>query len=153
MRDEVDAIVNDEGWSKLAMQKMRRVDSFLKECQRIYGLGSCASHSPSTFFYTHLCIVTRIVSMSRAALKPFTFADGTYVPKGGMVSVASGAIHQDEEFYPDPHVFNPWRFSDIRDEEGEGVKHQLVATGTDYVPFGHGRHAWCVFVARRMTHT
>ena len=40
-----------------------------------------------------------------------------------------------------PHAFNPWRFSDIRDEEGEGMKHQLVATATEYVPFGHGRHA------------
>ena len=49
MRDEVDAVVADEGWSKLAMQKMRRVDSFLKECQRIYGLGSSASFLSLSF--------------------------------------------------------------------------------------------------------
>ena len=58
--------------------------------------------------------------------------------------VFTRAILHDEEHYPNPDVFDPWRFSNIRDEDGEGVKHQLVATALDYVPFGHGKHAWCV---------
>ena len=82
--------------------------------------------------------------MTRLALKDYTFSDGTTVPKGGMVSVAAGPIHTDMENYENPDVFDPWRFSNIRDEDGEGVKHQLVATALDYVPFGHGKHAWYV---------
>lgn len=84
--------------------------------------------------------------MFRIAMKDFTFADGTFVPKGTMISATATSIHRDAEYYEDPDVFNPWRFADIRDGDGEGVKHQLVATGSDYIPFGHGRHAWCAGV-------
>lgn len=80
--------------------------------------------------------------MSRLALKDYTFSDGTFVPKGSMISVAARAIHTDPEFYDNPEVFDPWRFANMRTEEGEELKHQLVATAADYVPFGHGRHAW-----------
>ena len=43
LREEVEGIVEKDGWSKVAMSKMRKVDSFLKECQRMEGvnIGSC----------------------------------------------------------------------------------------------------------------
>lgn len=40
LREEVEAIVGEEGWSKAALDKMRKVDSFLKENQRLKGTGS-----------------------------------------------------------------------------------------------------------------
>lgn len=46
LRDEADAVVRREGWSKAALGHMRRVDSFLKETQRHTGLG-CGASSPS----------------------------------------------------------------------------------------------------------
>ncbi|PSS38083.1 hypothetical protein PHLCEN_2v63 [Hermanssonia centrifuga] len=121
MREEVEEVVSREGWSKAAIQKMRRVDSFLKETQRMTGLGD--------------------LSMTRLAMQDFTFSDGTFVPKGSLVSVAAGPMHQDEEFYENAEIFNPWRFVDMREEEGEGTKHQMVSTSLEYVTFGHGRHA------------
>ncbi len=83
--------------------------------------------------------------MTRLAMQDFTFSDGTFVPKGSLVSAAAGPMHQDEEFYEDAEIFNPWRFVNMREEEGEGTKHQMVTTSSEYVPFGHGRHAWYVF--------
>ena len=80
--------------------------------------------------------------MSRVAMQDHTFSDGTFVPKGSFVSVAARSVHTDSEFYENPEVFDPWRFANMRDEDGEGTKHQLVSTAPDYVPFGHGRHAW-----------
>ncbi|THG96485.1 hypothetical protein EW026_g5347 [Hermanssonia centrifuga] len=121
MREEAEEVVSQDGWSKVSMQKMRRIDSFLKEVQRMIGIGD--------------------ISMSRLAMQDFTFSDGTFVPKGSLVSAASGPMHQDEEFYEDAEIFNPWRFVDMREEEGEGTKHQMVSTSLEYVPFGHGRHA------------
>jgi hypothetical protein len=41
MRDEVEKIVAVEGWTKAAMGKMRKVDSFIKEAQRMDGLSAC----------------------------------------------------------------------------------------------------------------
>jgi cytochrome P450 len=82
--------------------------------------------------------------MGRLALRDHTFSDGTRVPKGAFVSAVSTPRHLDDEVYPDAKTFQGFRFSDMRDEEGEGAKNQLVATSLDFLPFGHGRHAWCV---------
>lgn len=35
MREEVEAIVKAEGWTKTSVAKMRKVDSFVKESQRL----------------------------------------------------------------------------------------------------------------------
>jgi cytochrome P450 len=53
----------------------------------------------------------------------------------------------DEENYTNADKFEPFRFANIRDEEGEGTKHQMVATSPEYLPFGLGRHAWCGIVS------
>lgn len=42
LREEVESIVATYGWSKDSLNKMRKVDSFLRESQRFNGLGLCA---------------------------------------------------------------------------------------------------------------
>ncbi|KAJ3480750.1 hypothetical protein NLI96_g8125 [Meripilus lineatus] len=121
MRAEVEAVIASDGWTKLALQKMRKVDSFLRECQRVHGIAS--------------------IAMSRRAMKDFQFSDGTFIPKGTYLSLPVLSTHTDSEYYEEPNVFNPWRFSDIREEEGERLKHQMVSTSSQYIAFGHGKHA------------
>ncbi|KAI0059480.1 cytochrome P450 [Artomyces pyxidatus] len=121
MRDEVEAVVAAEGWTKASLQKMRKVDSFLRESQRFNGLG--------------------LVTMARLVLQPFTFSNGVTVPAGTTVVAASSATHHDTANYENAEVFDGFRFADLRDEDGEGLKHQMVSTQTDYLAFGHGRHA------------
>ncbi len=42
LRTEVESAIAEEGWTKAAVGKMDRLDSFLKEAQRLYGdLGVC----------------------------------------------------------------------------------------------------------------
>ena len=45
LRQEVEAVVAEEGWTKAGMDKMRKIDSFLRETQRIDpdGLGLLVS--------------------------------------------------------------------------------------------------------------
>ena len=78
----------------------------------------------------------------RSAMQDLQFSNGIRIPKGTIVAAAAVPMHMDEEIYPNPNMFNPWRFSDLRQEDGEGLKHQFVSTSAEYVPFGHGRHAW-----------
>lgn len=40
LREEIERVVAQEGWTKTAMGKMRKVDSFLRESQRMDGLGA-----------------------------------------------------------------------------------------------------------------
>jgi cytochrome P450 len=78
--------------------------------------------------------------MSRMALRDFTFSNGTVVPAGTIVSVASYGMHRDDGFYEDPETLKAFRFSDMRIKEGEGFKHQMVAMDSSYVLFGGGKH-------------
>ena len=75
-------------------------------------------------------------------MKDVTLCDGTVLPKGTLVVANLFGTHNDDELYPNPGEFDPFRFARIRDGDGEGTKHQFVATSTSYVPFGIGRHAW-----------
>jgi hypothetical protein len=35
LREEVDAVIREEGWTKAGMDKMYKMDSFLRETQRL----------------------------------------------------------------------------------------------------------------------
>ncbi|PBK90650.1 cytochrome P450 [Armillaria gallica] len=122
LRDEVEAIINEEGYTKSAMGKMSKLDSFLKEAQRLYG-------------------TMGVFGMHRTAHKDFVFSDGTVVPAGVQIVVASLSTHTDEENYEDPLEFRPWRFSEKRKQEGEGFRHHMATTSLDFVFFGNGRPA------------
>jgi hypothetical protein len=41
MREEVASVIEKYGWTKQALSKMHKVDSFLKESGRFEGLGQC----------------------------------------------------------------------------------------------------------------
>lgn len=41
IRQEIEAVITEDGWTKVAMARMRKLDSFLKEAQRVNGIGSC----------------------------------------------------------------------------------------------------------------
>ncbi|PPQ77970.1 hypothetical protein CVT26_005275 [Gymnopilus dilepis] len=120
MREEVRAVIEAEGWSKLSMTKMRKVDSFIKETQRL-GLGA--------------------VTLNRKVLQDFTFSNGITVPAGSYLGVPTYATHMDDQNYETAHEFRGFRFAEMRDEEGEGLKHQFVALNPTYLAFGAGRHA------------
>ena len=76
------------------------------------------------------------------AMKDVTLRDGTVIPKGTCVIAAAHPMHQDTSRYISPEQYNPFRFSSLRVLDGENMKHQYVHTSTEYIPFGHGKHAW-----------
>lgn len=42
IRQEVHEVVSRHGWTKAAMERLRKVDSLLRETQRYHGLGASA---------------------------------------------------------------------------------------------------------------
>ena len=78
------------------------------------------------------------------ALQELTFSDGTTIPEGTILVAPAVALHMDAELYPDPHIFNPWRFFNKHDGDEGSSRHRFVNTSLGYLPFGHGRHAWYV---------
>ncbi|KAI0046785.1 cytochrome P450 [Auriscalpium vulgare] len=121
LRKEIEAAVAADGWTKSALLKMHKLDSFLRESQRMRGI--------------------HVLTLKRVALKPFTFSDGTTIPAGTLVACTSRALHHDNEIYSDADEFNGFRFSSLREKEGQNTKHQMVAVDREYLAFGLGRHA------------
>lgn len=123
------------------MGKMWKLDSFLRESQRYNGIGMRASHN----ILSHdISLTPPAVSLNRKVFKDITLPDGTFIPAGTLISAASYATHRDDAIYAGADAFDGFRFARMRAGEGESMKHQFVNTSPDYIPFGHGRHAWYV---------
>ena len=43
LRQEVEVVVAEEGWTKNGIDKMNKIDSFIRESQRLDGLFTCPS--------------------------------------------------------------------------------------------------------------
>ena len=70
LREEVESVVATDGWTKLAMGKMHKVDSFLRESQRFDGLGVCPSLlSPLSASALIFSTDTHTVSSDHATLR------------------------------------------------------------------------------------
>ncbi|KAF8186872.1 cytochrome P450 [Mycena galopus ATCC 62051] len=121
LREEIESVLRSEGWTKAAMGKLVKLDSFLKESFRFVPGGA--------------------VSVLREVLKDFTFSDGTTVPAGTLIGIPLLSEHHDEANYPNAGVFDPFRFSRMREQEGEGTRHQMVTPTPEFLSFGLGRHA------------
>ena len=78
----------------------------------------------------------------RKVVQPFTFSNGITVTPGETLAAPVGAIHFDDSVYDDALTFNAFRFSKMREMEGESAKVHSVNTGTEFLTFGHGEHAW-----------
>lgn len=83
-----------------------------------------------------------VVNMSRVTLAEATIANGTVLPQGTVVALAPRATHYNADIYDQPDVFDPFRFSKLRQTAG-GIdsKHAFTALSNDYLLFGVGRHA------------
>lgn len=121
LREEVEEIIRREGWTKAGIDQMHRLDSFIKESQRL--------HTADIFV------------MRRIARHDYTFSDGMVVPRGTLLGVAARATHLDEKIYPDALNFDPFRFVKLQEQETGGRRFDLVTTSVDSLNFGHGRHA------------
>ncbi|EEB86770.1 hypothetical protein MPER_16151, partial [Moniliophthora perniciosa FA553] len=118
--------LNMDDWSKEKLEKCWKLDSFLRESQRLNGLGA--------------------FSLPRKTLVPYKFSDGTVVPAGVTIAAAPTAVHLDPAIYEDPEEFDGFRFYRLRmqatADSPEEVKHRLTSTSVEYLGYGGGRHAW-----------
>ncbi|KAF7346950.1 hypothetical protein MVEN_01447400 [Mycena venus] len=130
MREEAEHVVANEGWTKAALNSMVKIDSFLRESQRLNGNGAVS-------------MIRKVVSNDG-----FRFSDGTVLPKGSFVCAAARAIHYDASNYKNPAEFDGFRFARERAEHAathdltqDVFKRQMISTAGDFLPFGTGKHA------------
>ncbi|KAG2153600.1 cytochrome P450 [Suillus bovinus] len=113
LRDEVDPIVQRDGWNVQSVANMRKIDSFLRESARINGVSSLG------FF--------------RQAMRDFSLSDGTFLPKDCFIAVSLPPFHRDSTAYEAPDEFRPFRFSD-------NPEHSMSTISPHWLFFGYGKH-------------
>jgi cytochrome P450 len=52
------------------------------------------------------------------------------------------AVHHDDSIYPNAHTFDGYRFTKLRELDGQGTKIHAATSSSEYLQFGHGQHAW-----------
>jgi cytochrome P450 len=119
LREEIISVVSENGWTKASLQKLRLMDSFLKESQRFTPMGE--------------------VSMNRYVERKLELSDGTVIPKGSRIFVAGA--YTNPAVYDDPEKFDAFRFARKRLEPGQTNAWGHVTTSASHMGFGHGQHA------------
>jgi cytochrome P450 len=124
LREELAQVLATDGahdgrLHKESMAKLRKMDSFVRESQRMNPPG--------------------LVSMLRrvTAREGLQLSTGHVIPYGSVVGISA---HEVTRSYPDGDKFDGFRFSKLREQPGQATFHQLVATGPDHLAFGHGTH-------------
>jgi hypothetical protein len=140
LREEIRvALLEEGGWTLAMIQRLKKLDSFLKESQRINHPGLCEWKMA-----LHLSAPSDIIAVSfnRKVLKPVHLSDGTVLPAGTFISMPTYSIARDPSFYDSPNKFQPFRFYDLRQRNPEDInRHQLTSTGPTSLAFGYGQAA------------
>lgn len=138
LRQEVlDALDADGGWKKTTLLKMRKLDSFLKESQRM--------HPPSlseSFFTPKLRAPNQQITpvgYKRKMKQSVTLSDGLHLPAGAHVEFAIVPIQHDNT--ADATAFDGLRYYRMRQEPSEYHRHQFATTSASSLHFGHGNNS------------
>uniref|UniRef100_A0A0B7K3W0 Uncharacterized protein n=1 Tax=Bionectria ochroleuca TaxID=29856 RepID=A0A0B7K3W0_BIOOC len=116
---EIEDVLKVEGWTKTALFNMKRLDSVIKEAQRLKPLTSA--------------------TMNRKATKRVTLPGGLVLEKGDRCMSDLGSM-MDSSIYPNPGEYDGYRFFRMRDDPSAGSKAHLVSTSSAHLGFGHGKH-------------
>ncbi|TFB00160.1 Ent-kaurene oxidase [Trichoderma ghanense] len=123
LREEAYQILEVEGgWArKESMAKLKKLDSFMREVQRLRG---------------------NITSFIRKVLKPIDLSDGTHLPAGTRVLAPQAGISIDEQYYQSPEEFDALRFYNMRQQSAEASNRwQFTSLCDTNLNFGAGKHA------------
>jgi cytochrome P450 len=125
LREEAREAYNfgDGAFTTAAIQKLSKLDSFIKETMRFNPIS--------------------VDAFQRKVLQPFSLPDGTVVPAGTRLAIAWAAMSRDPEIFENPDQFDGYRFVNAAktvDGKVSGTN-QFVAASREYLVFGFGRHA------------
>ncbi|KAG9258398.1 cytochrome P450 [Emericellopsis atlantica] len=127
-------IIDEEGYIRLkkdSINKLRKLDSFMKESQRF---------NPPIY-----------TSGTRICTADLQLSTGHKLPKGTRICFPSYDVHTNPKTttyspeynppdYVDPEKFDGMRFYKLRNMPGKEARHQFATAGPESLVFGYGNH-------------
>ncbi|GKZ34378.1 hypothetical protein AbraIFM66950_004609 [Aspergillus brasiliensis] len=143
LRQEVlDALEADGGWKKTTLLRMRKLDSFMKESQRMnppsLSMNVPPISSPQSSL-TSLPFSSLLVGYKRQFTEAIELSDGLHLPAGSHVEFPIVPIQHDS--VEDPTRFDGLRYYRLRQSRGETYRHQFATTSPTSLHFGHGQNS------------
>lgn len=68
-------------------------------------------------------------------------SNGLLIPQGATIVTPQWQIHHDRDIYSHADDYIPYRFYDAGNDQKPNGR-SATTTSIEYLPFGHGRHAW-----------
>lgn len=130
LREEIRTVLKEYGtFTTAALQKMKKLDSFMREVFRVYPLSW--------------------VSFNRKVRKSFVLSNGQVIPAGCIILVPAYGAMNDPELIEGGDRFDPLRWYNLREREElkgvdkatAGALNQVVTVSPSNLTFGYGRHA------------
>jgi len=122
IREEIQSVTAEHGWTLSAIAGMKRLDSFMKESQRLNQ--------------------AVLMTFNRKVIKPVRLSDGTTLPKGAYITLPSDSVARDPDIYANPDHFDGFRFYEKRmSSKTEANRHQFATVGPESLAFGQGKQA------------
>ncbi|KAI3324171.1 cytochrome P450 [Xylariaceae sp. AK1471] len=124
LREELVEVLRSEAeWNKTTLLKFAKLDSLLKESQRLN----------SVFLLT----------FNRFLPTPITLSNGVHLPRRTRIAVPQYTIMNDPVNVPgeDSAKFDPWRYEKLRKEPGNSQKYFFAMTDAQHMAFGYGKYA------------
>ena len=146
LREEIEQVLQEEGgWQKGVLSKLRKMDSFLKESQRMSppnnGKFPVFASGKAWCWSKEILMRGTAVAFNRVVMKPLTLSDGTFLPQGTHFTMPAGPLAFDENIIKDPHKFDGLRYYNMRLNPAESGRHQFAMTDGNSLHFGHGKYA------------
>ncbi|KAH9829890.1 cytochrome P450 [Rhodofomes roseus] len=126
LREEIERVVGEDECIRAALGRMWRLESFLKESQRMKGM-----------ILSDSCLLP--MAPLRFTLQDVLLSNGTPLSAGTLVTAVTRSTHLDDANFPDTATFDPTRFSSMSEEGSKNRRCYVSTTPTD-IGFGHGRH-------------
>lgn len=118
LREEIVEELKEKGWTRTTLPRMKLMDSFLRESQRMHPASSA--------------------SVNRYLYGDIKLSDGTLLPKGSRMWIAGR--FDDPSLYPAPEKFDAYRFLNLRTEAGQTNHWQHTSMTPEHLGFGYGNH-------------
>ncbi|KAF2106351.1 cytochrome P450, partial [Lophiotrema nucula] len=120
LREEITNVRRENGGSltKSTLPKLRLLDSFIKETQRLNA--------------------TTAVMLNRMVRKETTLSDGTILPAGIDVAVNAMEVNRSEKLWKNADTFDGFRYVKLRNDPGADSKYQLIKSDVNALNFGLG---------------
>lgn len=127
-------------WTKESLYKLERLDSFMKESQRVHPIGLGQFVRSARILGSHGVADKRAVTVTRSAVKPYTFKDGFHLPANTLISFPMAELNHDPDIWHDTDTFDGSRFLRLR-QQGDPNAWQFAFVGENSINFGAGTHA------------